>query len=103
MMTEVSDFNAVSNGNVILDFYTKTCMPCKLLQKVLEEVSDIYQSIKVAKIDVTQNPDMTQMFGVMSVPTMVFMKDSQVQHISHGFSNKESIMTLVREFYTNCA
>ena len=102
MMTEVSDFNAVSNGNVILDFYTSTCMPCKLLQGVLEEVSNKYCDIRVAKVDVTQNPDMTQMFGIMSVPTMVFMKDSQVQHISHGFSNKESVMTMVRKYY-NCA
>jgi len=98
MVMEVSDFNAISKGNVVLDFYTSACMPCKLLHPVLEEISNEFSSVKVARVNVANNPDMSQMFGIMSVPTVVFMKDSLVQHISHGFSSKENIKSMVKKY-----
>jgi len=98
MVTEVRDFSAISKGNVIVDFYTSSCGPCRALNPVLEEISNEYNHVTVAKVDVTKSPDITQMFGVMSVPTVVFLKDSQVRHVSHGFSNKNSFKGLVEKF-----
>ena len=98
MVTEVNDFSAIKKGNVIVDFYTSSCGPCKAMNPILEEISKEYDHITVAKVNVANNPDMTQMFGIMSVPTVIFLKDSQVRHVSHGFSNKESFRGLVRKY-----
>ena len=87
------------SGNVIVDFYTKTCGPCRALHPVLEEISNEFRNLTVTKVEVTQNPDLSQMFGVMSVPTVIFMKDSKVKHVSQGFSTKENFKLLVRKFY----
>ena len=97
MVTEVTSIDSISKGNVMVDFYTATCGPCKAMNPILEEISDEFLGVKVAKVDVTQNPDVTQMFGIMSVPTVLFMKDCQVMHTVRGFSNKENLKTLMKE------
>jgi thioredoxin 1 len=99
MVTEVSNMDSIKSGNVIVDFYTRTCAPCRALHPVLEEISNEFSNLTVTKVEVTQNPDLSQMFGVMSVPTVIFMKDSKVKHVSQGFSTKENFKSLVRKFY----
>ena len=79
MVTEIQDMNAIMEGNVLLDFYTDSCGPCKALSPVLDEISADFPNLKVAKVEVTKNFDLSQQFGVMSVPTVVFMKNSQVK------------------------
>ena len=98
MVTEVSNMDSIKSGNVIVDFYTRTCAPCRALHPVLEEISNEFSNLTVTKVEVTQNPDLSQMFGVMSVPTVVFMKDSKVKHVSQGFSTKENFKSLVRKY-----
>ena len=90
-------YDSVRKGSVLLDFYTNTCAPCKMLSPVLDEIEKSFPTLKVAKIDVTQNPDMSQRFGVMSVPTVVLMVDSKVKEVSRGFSNKETLVSMVRK------
>jgi len=68
-----------------------------MLSPVLDEIEKSFPTLKVAKIDVTQNPDMSQRFGVMSVPTVVLMVDSKVKEVSRGFSNKETLVSMVRK------
>jgi len=96
-MTGPVTYDTVRKGNVLLDFYTSTCMPCKMLSPILDEIEKEFSTLKVAKIDVTQNPDMSQRFGVMSVPTVVLLVDSKVKEVSRGFSNKEALRTMVRK------
>jgi len=97
MVMEVSDAKIIQKGNVLVDFYTTTCGPCKALHPVLEEISKEFKNLTVAKVDVTQNPHVTQMFGVMSVPTVMFLKDSKVQDVSYGFSGKNALTSMVKK------
>lgn len=99
MITEITNASTINSGNVIVDFYTKTCGPCRALHPVLEEISKEFSNIMITKVEVTQNPDLSQQFGVMSVPTVVFMKDSQVKHVERGFSTKENFRSTVRRVY----
>jgi len=98
MVSEVNSIESISKGNVIVDFYTSTCGPCRALNPILEEVSNEFKNIMVAKVEVTKSPEVSQMFGVMSVPTIVFLRDSKVQHVACGFSGKESFKSLVRKY-----
>lgn len=97
MITELNGMDSIRNGNVLLDFYTNTCGPCRALHPMLEEISNEYKNLKVCKVDVTRNPDMTQQFGVMSVPTLVLLVDSKVREISQGNPGREGLKTMVKK------
>lgn len=97
MVTEVTSVDSIRKGNVLVDFYTTTCGPCKAMSPILEEISKEFADLKVAKVEVTNNPDVSQMFGIMSVPTVIFMKDCQVKQVIRGFSTKEALKTMVKQ------
>lgn len=97
MIAEVNNVDAISKGNVLVDFYTSTCAPCRALSPILEEISKEFETLKIAKIDVSRNPDMSQMFGIMSVPTVIFMKDKKVKQTLTGLSNKETLTSMVKK------
>jgi thioredoxin 1 len=84
MVVEVTNVDDIRKGNVLVDFYTSTCAPCRALHSVLEEISQEFTNLKITKIDVVQNPDMAQRFAVMSVPTVMFMQDDKVKETMMG-------------------
>jgi len=96
MVTEVTDMSTISEGNVLIDFYANTCGPCRALNPILEEISQEFDNVIVAKIDVTTNPEASQRFGVMHLPTVIFMKDCQVKQTLRGLSTKETILSMVK-------
>ena len=96
MVTEITDMGTIGKGPVLLDFYTTTCGPCRAMGPILEEISNEFSAIKVAKVEVTQNPEASQMFGIMTVPTFVFMQDNKVKQIIQGASSKESLKLMVK-------
>jgi thioredoxin 1 len=98
MIAEVNDVSHIRTGNVLVDFYTTSCGPCRAMNPILEEISKEFSQLKIAKVDVTQNPDMTQMFGVMSVPTVIFLKDNKVQHTARGLQNKATLKSMVMQY-----
>lgn len=97
MIKEITDINSVGTGNVLLDFYSPTCMPCRTLNPFLEEISKEFQNLTVAKIEVTQSPDISQMFGVTTVPTVIFMKNNKVREVIRGLTSKENLKSMVRK------
>lgn len=96
-MTEINSTDVIGKGNVLLDFYTTTCAPCRALHPVLEEISKEWSSLKVCKVNVNNNFDLSQQFGVMSVPTLVLMVDSKVREVSQGFPGKDAVKSMVRK------
>ena len=97
MIKEVMSVNEINSGDVLVDFYTPSCAPCRALSPILEELSQEFQQVKVAKVDVANNPEMSQSFGIMSVPTVMFMRNSQVKRVVRGLSNKEFLKSMIRE------
>lgn len=73
------DFDEVvlkSKIPVMIDFYADWCGPCKALAPVVDELSGEYEGkVKIVKMDVDANPDAPQKYGILSIPTMVFIKD----------------------------
>lgn len=69
---------------VLVDFWATWCNPCRMLAPVLEELAQEYEGkVKVCKIDVDENADLAMMYGIVSVPTLILMKNGQeVKRIS---------------------
>ena len=68
-----------ANGKAVLvDFWAEWCGPCKVMEPVLDELStEMAEKLVVAKLNVDENPEVTQQFQVMSIPTMILFKDGQ--------------------------
>ena len=62
---------------VLLDFWASWCGPCRMLSPIVDEVAEERTDVKVGKVNVDEEPDLARRFGVMSIPTVVFLKNGQ--------------------------
>ena len=88
-----------SNGLVLIDFFANWCGPCKMLSPIIEELSEeLNDKVNIYKIDVDQEPSLAQKFGVMSIPTLVLLKDGQEVEKVIGFQPKEQLVELINKY-----
>lgn len=73
---------------VLVDFFATWCGPCKMLGPVLEEMSSERSDVKIVKIDVDENPNLSKRFAIMSVPTLILFKNGIPVSTQHGFMPK---------------
>ena len=70
--------NATASGISMVDFWASWCGPCKMLAPVMEDLADKYEGkALVGKVNVDDAPDLAMRFGVMSIPTVIFLKDGK--------------------------
>ena len=80
---------------VLIDFWATWCGPCRMLSPVIEEIAEEYDGkIIVGKVNVDEEPELAQAFKVVSIPTIVVMKDGKIVNQSVGFQPKASIIKL---------
>lgn len=80
---------------VLIDFWATWCGPCRMLSPVIEEIAEEYDGkIIVGKVNVDEEPELAQAFKVVSIPTIVVMKDGKIVNQSVGFQPKASIVKL---------
>lgn len=77
----------IKSGTYLVDFYAEWCGPCKMLAPVLEEI----EGANVIKVDVDIHMDLAREYGVMSVPTLLYVKDGVVKNKTIGYVSKEEI------------
>lgn len=89
--------NEVINSEkpVLLDFWAPWCGPCRMVGPVMEEIAAEHPNIKVGKINVDEQPELARQFRVMSIPTLVVMKNGEVVNRSVGSKPKEQILTML--------
>ena len=92
------NFDKVRNnsGISLLDFYADWCGPCRMVLPLVDEIAAERDDLLVGKINVNDNPDLAEEFKVMSIPTLVVMKDGQVVNRVSGARSKEAILDLVK-------
>ncbi len=84
------------SGTVLLDFFADWCTPCKALSSVISDVAESASSdVKICKVNVDSEKDLAEKFGIMSIPTLVVMKNGTVMNRSIGVTGKQAIMDML--------
>ncbi len=82
---------------VLVDFYATWCGPCKKLSPILEEVATEHDEIKLIKVDVDQNPNLSQQFSITAMPTLVVIKNGEEVDRSVGLVSKQKVINMVNK------
>jgi len=85
-----------SKKPVLIDFWADWCMPCRMLGPVVEEVSEETSDVKVCKINIDEEMELAQKFQVMSIPTLVYVKDGKEQKRAVGVRPKQEIEEMIK-------
>lgn len=91
--------NEVLNSDkpVLLDFWAAWCGPCKMVAPTIEEVAEeTAGSAKVGKVNVDEEPELAQMFKVMSIPTLVVLKNGKIVQSVVGAKSKNDILSMLK-------
>ena len=85
-----------SDKTVLIDFYADWCNPCKVLSPIVEEVANENENIKVVKINIDEVQEIANQYGIMSIPTLVVIKNGEEVNRSVGVISKTEIIDMVK-------
>ena len=90
--------NVKNSGKIILlDFYADWCGPCRMLSPVVDEFAEENPDFVVGKINVDKEPELSEEFGVSSIPMLVVMKDGKILNKSVGAKSKQQILEMIEK------
>ena len=82
-------------GLILLDFWASWCGPCRMLSPIISDIAEEDQTLTIGKINVDDEPELAQEFGIQSIPTLIVMRDGEVLETSVGFIPKGEILDLL--------
>ena len=84
-----------SEKTVLLDFWASWCGPCRMVVPIVEQIAEERSDIKVGKINIDEEPELAMQFGIMSIPTLMVIKNGEVVTKAVGARPKDSILAML--------
>lgn len=95
ILTDQNYKESISKGKVVIDFWAPWCGPCRMISPILEELATETSDVVFAKVNVDDYPDIAAQHGIMSIPTLLFVKDGEVKDTSIGLIPKNIIQNKI--------
>ena len=94
-----NNINDIRNSEkiILLDFYADWCGPCRVVSPIVDEIAKENPQCLVGKINVDNEPELAQEFGVSSIPVLVVMKDGKIVNQSVGAKSKQQILAMIED------
>lgn len=96
-----SNFNEETTNTdkiVLIDFFATWCGPCKMLSPIITEIANEYSdNVKVCKVNVDENQELAQKYNIMSIPTLIFLKNGKIVKSTVGFHTKAELDNLIKD------
>lgn len=84
-----------SEKTVLIDFWASWCGPCRMVSPIIDEIAKENSDIKVGKVNVDEEGELAIDYGVMSIPTIIIMKDGKIINQSVGAKSKDQILKMI--------
>ena len=81
---------------VLVDFWAPWCMPCRMLSPVIDDIAKDATTFKVGKINVDEQGELAQQYGIMSIPTLIIFRDGKVSNQTMGVQPKQAILEMLK-------
>ena len=88
-----------AEGFTIVDFYSTTCVPCKMLSRILEDLTLDYPFLNIVKVNITDEPKLGADHRIEAVPTVKFLKDGQELETVVGLMDEDEIIEKISTYY----
>ncbi|NTL93635.1 thioredoxin [Enterococcus faecium] len=100
VITDKTFNEETDKGLVLIDFWATWCGPCRMQAPILDQLEQEYdkEEFRIAKMDVDENPETPQQFGIMSIPTLMLKKDGQVVEKAVGVHSKEQLRQMIDQY-----
>lgn len=80
---------------VLVDFWAEWCGPCHAISPIIEEIADAAVDVKICKINIEEQPELADKYGVMSIPTLLAIRNGQEVNRLVGLSSKKQILNIL--------
>lgn len=97
--TEVCNTNNHKKEIFLIDFWAEWCNPCKVMGKILEEIAIEYKdTLKIAKLNIDENPIITKTYNIRSIPTLVLTKNDTILATKIGLLSKQQLQKFLNTY-----
>ena len=85
-----------SDKPVLLDFWASWCGPCRMVLPIIDEIAEAHPEYKVCKVNVDEEGELAEKFGVMSIPTLFAIKNGEITDQAVGVRTKQQLLDMLK-------
>ena len=90
-ITHKEEINLDTKDLIVVDFYADWCGPCQMISREIKEIAKQYKDLTIYKVNIDEFPEMAMEYDVLSIPTLLFIKDNEIKDEVIGYKNKKKL------------